>query len=181
MGQCFALQRILRAYLFYINIHRFTLLHCRWQEKILLELTIERIGKPSYFQHDSMRLSTFTYIYTGLHRFVTNFTRILLSAQGTLNCSAFTDRCTGSPLFWAYGHVTHTSTTLYSYSPFPSPAQDSGEKRKYIAFLSSRYLPLLTSKSLQLFVQIFTLEMLMFSMRLYAICTQKTGAHSIAW
>jgi sugar (pentulose or hexulose) kinase len=27
---------------------------------------------------------------------------------------AFTQRC--SPLFWAYGYVTHTSTTLYSYS-----------------------------------------------------------------
>ena len=66
---------------------------------------------------------------------------------------AFTERCRCSPLFWAYGYITHTSTTLYPYSSFPSPVQDSDKKRKYIAVLSSRYL--LTSKSDAAFYTIF--------------------------
>ena len=104
-----------------------------------------------------------------------------LTPEAYHNCSALTERCTGSSLFWTYGYVTHTSTTLYSHSSFHSPARDSGEKRKYIAFLNRRYLPLLTSKSVQHFIQIFTLEMLTFPVRWYAICTRKAGPHSIAW
>lgn len=64
------------------------------------------------------------------------------------------------------------------YNLFPHPAQDSGEKRKYIAVLSSRYFMFF----LRFFkVKFFALEMLMFPVRWYVICTQKAGAHSIAW
>ena len=88
-----------------------------------------------------------------------------------------------SPLFWAYGYITHTST-LYSYSTFPSPAQDSGEKWKYIAILSSRYLLLLISKSDATFYTNFyfrNADVPRALDRWYVICTLKAGAHSIAW
>ena len=88
-----------------------------------------------------------------------------------------------SPLFWAYGYITHTST-LYSYLSFPLPAQNSGEKWKYIAITSSRYLLLLTSKLDATFYTNFYFRNADVPCALdhwYAICTQKSGVHLIAW
>jgi hypothetical protein len=67
------------------------------------------------------------------------------------------------------------------YNLFPHPAQDSGEKRKYIAVLSSRYFLLLLLIIRLFLIKIFSLEMLMFPVRWYVICTRKVGVHSIAW
>lgn len=63
------------------------------------------------------------------------------------------------------------------YSLFPHPAQDSGEKRRYIAVLSSRYVCSTYRLMVAVHLLIPASEMLTFHAPLFAICIPRVGAH----
>ena len=69
-----------------------------------------------------------------------------------------------SPLFWAYGYITHTNT-LYSYSSFPRLRKIQVKNGNILPFSAAGIFYFKLLNRMQGFIQIFTLEMLMFPVR----------------